>query len=378
MSELGIGLVGSGFMGRCHAIALASAGRVFNLPHRPRFEMLADVTESAAAASAGALGFARATADWRELVADPRVDVVHITAPNELHLPIALAAIAAGKPVHCEKPLALNAPDARRLADVAEAAGVTTIVGFNYLKNPIQQLAKEIIESGEIGEPIGFRGIHAEDYMLDPAAPYSWRHETLGGGVLMDLGSHIVSLARFLLGEISRVNARSRTVIARRLDGSGAERRVEVDNWSDVLVEFANGVTGSLQASWLSAGRSMQLAYEVSGSRGTLSFTQERLNELRLYRTDADPRTAGVSTIVAGPEHPPYAAFCPAPGHQLGFNDLKAIEIRDFLVAVAEGRSASPDFRQAAKIQAVIDAALRSAKSRQWEEVPADNGPTTP
>ncbi len=369
MADLGIGLVGTGFMGRCHAIALAAADRIFDLPRRPRLELLADASADVAADYARRLGFARVTADWREVVEDPKVDVVHITAPNALHLPIALAAIDAGKAVHCEKPLALNAADAERLAAAAERAGAVTITGFNYLKNPIQALAREIIETGEIGRPIGFRGIHAEDYMRDPGAPFTWRHERDGGGATMDLGSHIVSLARFLLGEIVRVTAHSETVVGERTDASGQRRSVEVDDQCDALVEFESGGTGSLAASWVASGRSMQLAYEVVGTEGSIAFTQERLNELRLIKAGDDPRTAGYRTICAGPAHPPYGDFCPAPGHQLGFNDMKTIEMRDFLVAVAEGSPAFPDFRDAARTQAVVDAILASARDRCWVDV---------
>ena len=260
MKRLGIGLVGSGFMGRSHAHAFRAAPGVFDLPFTPVFEMLADINAEAAAKAAAALGFARSTGDWRELVADPAVDLVDITMPNTLHLPIALAAIEAGKPVYCEKPLAPNALDAKRMVDAAERKGVKTAVGFNYLKNPMVALAREIVESGEIGEVVSFRGIHAEDYMTDAKAPFTWRLDKSGGhGVVADLGSHIISIARMIVGPIDSLVGQIQTVTNKRpiAHGSSEMRAVEVDDEARALVRFASGATGSLEASWVKAGRKM-------------------------------------------------------------------------------------------------------------------------
>ena len=371
MNELGIGLIGSGFMGASHAFALAAVGQVFDLSKKPRLELLADVSEVLAQNAARRFGFARATSDWRALIADPAVDVVHITAPNRLHVPMAKAAIAAGKAVHCEKPLALNFAEASELADLAEDAGTTTIVGFNYLKNPIQALARDLISAGEIGEIVSFRGIHAEDFMRDPGGAYNWRLDPAGGGAMMDMGSHIVSLAHFLIGDIARVSAHTKVVFPTRPGPDGAPVKITVDDQCHALLEFAGGASGALQTNWLAAGQTMQLAYEIIGTKGSIIFTQERFNEMHLFKDEPDARTSGFRTITAGPAHEPYAAFMPAPGHQLGFNDLKTIEMRDFLTAVAAGGKASPDFREAARIQAVIDAVLAAAKERAWVEVPA-------
>jgi predicted dehydrogenase len=371
MSDLGIGLIGSGFMGASHAFALAAVGQVFDLPKKPRLELLADASMDLAETAARRFGFARATADWQSLIADPAVDIVHITAPNSLHVPMAKAAIAAGKAVHCEKPLANDYSEAKELADLAEAAGTTTIVGFNYLKNPIQALARDLIVAGEIGDIVSFRGIHAEDFMRDPGGAYNWRLDPAGGGTMMDMGSHIVSLARFLVGDIARVSAHAKTVFPTRPGPDGAPVTITIDDQCHALLEFSGGASGALQSNWLAAGQTMQLAYEIIGTKGSIIFTQERFNELRLYQDGPDARTVGFRTITAGPAHEPYGAFMPAPGHQLGFNDMKTIEMRDFLIAVAGGGKASPDFREAARVQAVIDAILTAADERAWVEVPA-------
>jgi predicted dehydrogenase len=367
--DIGIGLIGSGFMGRSHALAYRTVGGVFDLPARPVLEIVGDANEDLARRAAAALGFARSAGDWRAAVADPAVALVDITTPNSLHEPIAMAAMAAGKHVYCEKPLAPHAAVALAMAEAAEAAGVKTLVGFNYLRNPILGLAREIVAGGEIGEVIGFRGIHAEDYMADPAAPWSWRLDPAGGaGALGDLGSHIISMARFLVGPITAVAGEVDTIVKRRpvAPGAAETRPVEVDDEARFLAHFAGGARGTIEASWVASGRKMQLAWEITGRRGSLAFTQERLNELQLH-TSGQPRgREGAKTIVSGPDHAPYGAFCPAPGHQLGFNDLKVIEVRDLLLGLSGGPAPWPDFREGYEVQKVVDAVLRSARERRW------------
>lgn len=364
-----IGLVGSGFMGRTHALGFRSVGGVFDLPVAPVLELLADATEAQATAAAARLGFARATADWRALVADPAVDVVDITAPNLLHAPMSLAAIAAGKPVYCEKPLAPTADEALTMTLAAERAGVVTQVGFNYICNPMLILARDMIAAGELGQIWGFRGIHAEDFMIDRQSPWTWRLDPAGGaGALADIGSHIIGMARFLLGPISAVCADVETVIDRRpLPGQPDQMRaVAVDDQARLLLRFARGCRGTIETSWLSSGRQMQLEFEVIGEKGALVFSQERFNELRYYKVEADRTRNGFRTILSGPQHPPYGAFCVAGGHQIGFNDLKVIEIRNFLTALAGGEKPFADFREAYEVQRVIDAALLSSRSEAW------------
>jgi len=364
---LGVGLVGSGFMGRSHAFAFASAAQVFDLPLRPQLAVLADRDEALALEAARRLGFARAVGDWRTLIDDPAVDLVAVTAPNSLHRPIALAALAAGKAVYCEKPLAPSLADAREMAEAADTSGKTTLAGFQYLKNPMLRLAREIAQSGEIGEIVAFRGIHAEDYMMDPDAPFSFRNEREGGGVLMDLGSHIVSLARHLVGSIEEVSGVSVTVHKSRPEGGTSNLRpVEADDHAHFIARFANGALGSFTASWVTPGRKMQLDFELVGTRGSLVFSQERFNELQLYAAGGKPGRDGFRTILAGPDTPPYGNFCPAPGHQIGFNDLKTIEVAHLVEAIARREKANPDFREAYEIQRVIAAAIHSAAERAW------------
>lgn len=366
---IGVGLVGSGFMGRSHALALAIASVAFDPPLRPRLELLADRDQETAARAARAFGFSRATGDWRELVADPAVDLVSITTPNVLHHPIAMAAIAAGKAVWCEKPLAPTVAEALAMAEAAEKAGVPTFVGFNYLKNPLVRTARELVRSGELGEITRFRGIHAEDYMSDPAVPWSWRLDPAnGGGAIADLGSHIVAMARFLVGPVAEVAGDVTTLVPERpvAPGSSEKRRVEVDDEARALVRFENGAVGTLEANWAATGRKMHLAFEITGTKGAIVLNMERMNEMRLFLRGGRPGTEGFVEIPAGAAHPDYAAFCPAPQHQLGFNEIKAIEAAHILRALAGGERFEPDFREAAEVQRTIAAILLSARERRW------------
>jgi len=356
-------------MGAAHALGLATAARLFDLPAVPRFEMIVDLDSGRAEGMARRYGFARHGTDWRALVEDPAVDLVSVTTPNDLHKPMALAAIAAGKAVWCEKPLAPTARDALEMVEAAARAGVPTAVGFNYLKNPLVRFARDLIAAGEIGEVWNFRGIHAEDYMADPELPWSWRLDPVaGGGVVADLGSHIVSMARFLVGEIAEVTGDLTTVVPSRPKAPDSSERVAVvvDDVARALLRFACGATGSIEASWVAAGRKMHLAFEVTGSKGAVLLDMERLNELRLFVRGGRSGREGFVQIPAGPDHPDYAAFCPAPGHQIGFNDMKAIEAKCVIEAVAGGPPFAPDFTEAAAVQAVIEAIRLSAREGGW------------
>lgn len=371
--KLRIGLIGSGFMGKAHAFGYGAAARVFDLPYELEFRTLADIDDAAAAKAAAALGFARGTSDWRSLVADPDIDVVNITAPNAVHKPMALAAIAAGKHVHCEKPLAPLATDGREMAEAAEAAGVKTQVGFNYLCNPMLGLAREMIKAGELGEIRGYRGLHAEDYMADSSGSFTFRHDPAGGGALADIGSHALATAEFLMGPaagpITSVMGDCVTMIAQRPDGKGGKRRVEVDDVGRAFLRFASGATGSIEGNWIATGRKMQHDFEVYGTKGALAFTQERFSELHFFSTEDARGRQGFRRIEASPDHPPYGLFCVAAGHQLGFNDLKAIEVAGFLDAVAGKRPEPFNFRAGLRIQTLVETIHASSRVGAWREV---------
>jgi predicted dehydrogenase len=367
--EVRFGVVGAGYMGKAYAIALSSVATTFELPARARLEMIATTDAVSAASKAASFGFARATGDWRQLVNDPDVDVVGICSPTYLHKEMALAAVAAGKHVLCEKPLSLSAQDASDMARAAERAGVKTLVGFNYMKNPATQLAKEMIEAGEIGDIVHFRGTHNEDYLMDPSLGMSWRLKekyASRAGALGDLASHIINLAHYLCGPIAETIGDSQTVHARRPGEGGLLENVENDDQTNFLVKFASGALGSFEASRIAAGRKMGLTYEVIGTNGALYFDQERLSELRFYSAADPSNRSGYRTLLIGPEHPDYGAFCIGAGHGFGYNDMLVVEMKDMIRGVADGRPLWPTFSDALHTACVVDAVLRSQDQRRW------------
>ncbi|GFM50425.1 1-carboxy-3-chloro-3,4-dihydroxycyclo hexa-1,5-diene dehydrogenase [Pseudomonas cichorii] len=367
-APLGIGLIGTGFMGRAHALAFRNVSAAFELPVPVHLAALADADSARAEQCAQAWGFERSHSDWQQLIDDPQVQVVAITTPNHLHFPMAMAAIAAGKAVYCEKPLAVSLAQAYEMRRSAEAAGVVTQVGYNYQHNPIIDLAKEMIEAGELGEIISFQGEFSEDFMGDPASPWSWRCEAAhAGGALADLGSHLLAMARYLLGDIEAVCADSSTVHRQRpaTHGSNELRPIAVDDQTHALLRFASGARGTFSSSWLKHGYKNHLSFEISGTRGTLAFDQERLNELRIYRSGATGRD-GFQRILAGPAQAGYAAFCPAPGHQLGYNELKALEVHSLIQAVCGLGKRGPDFEEAWQIERLAAAIRLAAREQRW------------
>ncbi|WP_145475823.1 Gfo/Idh/MocA family protein [Yersinia similis] len=373
MKEVRIGLIGTGYIGKAHAIAYAQAPTVFELRGKLVREMVAEISPALAAQCAQAFGFNRFTSDWRELVADPAIDVVDICSPNYLHKEMALAAIHHGKHVYAEKPLALNARDASEMMAAATRAGVKTLVGFNYIKNPSAKLAKEIIERGEIGEVIHFYGTHNEDYMADPNTPIHWHclKATAGLGALGDLAAHIVSMAQYLVGEITQVCGDLKTVVATRPTSVGSSVRVAVENedQAHAMVRFANGAQGVIEASRVACGRKMGLSYMITGTQGAISFTQERMAELKLYLHNDPVNRQGFRTLLVGPAHPEYAAFCMAAGHGIGFNDQKTVEVRDLIDGIAMDAPLWPDFAEGWKVSRILDAIDLSHQDSRWVNV---------
>ncbi|MEZ5859490.1 MAG: Gfo/Idh/MocA family oxidoreductase [Geminicoccaceae bacterium] len=331
--------------------------------------VLADVDAATAKHAGAALAIDRTTGDWRSLVDDAEIDLIDITTPNTLHEPMAMAAIGAGKPVYCEKPLAPDAATACRMALAAEAAGVPTFVGFNYLKNPLVQTARAIVQGGEIGEVWSFRGIHAEDYMTDPAAPWTWRLDPRGGaGAVADLGSHIISLARHVVGPITDLSADLSTKIRERTTAAGERRPVQVDDEARALIRFAGGATGTLEASWLATGRKMYLAFELTGSKGSILLNMERMNELRLFVRGGVAGREGMSRSRPA-RRIPITRPLPRTRAPARLQRDQGDRDQGIALALAGGAAFQPDFREAAMIQATVDTILRSARERRWVAV---------
>jgi predicted dehydrogenase len=384
VKDIRIGLIGTGGMGKAHATAFKNVPMVFGSePGRPILEIVADIDAKALEKWAGEFGFPRWTINWHEIVEDTRVDVVDVTTPNALHAEMVIAAAQAGKHIYCEKPLATTSIDAARIVAAVEDAGVISIVGFNYLKNPAQAFAKQLIESGELGEITLFRGIFDQDFLADPDIPFSWRldRRQAGTGALGDLGSHTIAFAQFLVGDIAEVCGLNTTRIKKRAipgGGSGyaasgladAEKRaVENEDITEFLIHFDNGAIGTIGTSRIGMGRKLGLGYEIQGMKGSLYYNQERMNEIQLYR-DSDPdREKGYKTVYIGPEHPGYKAFFGLPGIGLGYNDQKIIEAHDLITAVALNQPVQPDVHFAYQVNKVIDAVDLSCQQHRWVRV---------
>lgn len=384
---IGVGVIGTGFMGAAHAMAFQTAPTIFETALGARLEVIGDVNVGAAQKAAQRFGFKHAVGSWQEVVADPAVDLISITTPNALHREIAIAALQAGKHVYCEKPLAADLKSAQEMAAAAQSAKGKTLVGYNYLKSPAIEFARRLVAEGAIGKVSYFRGMYDEDYMADEGTPYSWRcrRDMAGLGALGDLCSHLVSVAHAIMGPITRVVADTRTLIAKRpipAAGGGTERRdgpvalsgewgdVENEDTAQALVTFADGAMGSLITSRAHWGRKSHLQFEIFGSNGSILFDHERMNELQIYTKNAvDPATNGHRLIPIGPEHPYYGRFTPAKGHGIGFNDLKIIEVAHLLNGLAGKETLYPTIADALEIEKVLHAVVDSAKSKSWVDL---------
>lgn len=385
-SDLNIGLIGSGFMGRAHADSFRRARLLDqSLPAWPRLYMLADRDTETARTAAQALGFERSTGDWRELVEDPKVDLVDITSPNNLHREMAVAALKAGKAVFCEKPLAVTLEDAEAMAIAARESGAKTMVAFNFIKSPAALHARELVRSGQIGRPVRFRGWFDQGFFADPELPWSWRcsRTEAGSGALGDLGSHVVSLAQFLMDEVEAVCASEQSVIANRpvaalgegyaaTAARGAERRaVENEDQVQSLVRFKSGAGGVFEASRIAVGRVFGIQWEISGTEGTILMEGERLNELKIARLSEPKAERGFKTLLVGSQVPQFKAFFGFDygGGGLGYYDLKVIEAIDLIRGLCGSEGCFPDFAFGLENQRVIAAIGRSAAEGGWVTV---------
>ena len=355
--SLGVAVIGTGFMGQCHARAWHSVGTVFDDLPAARLVLICDSDPERAALAAARYG-ARATNDWRAAVADAAVQAVSITTPNAMHAPMALAALSLGKHVWCEKPMATTLDDAIRLAEAAARSGAVAALGYNYLRNPVLDHAARLVADGAIGRLVHVRGAIDEDYAADATHPWSWRDSRTeaGLGVLGDLMSHLLALVQRLAGPVARVCGDSATVHDSRQAADGSRRAVENEDVAHALVGFESGATGVLAASRIAWGCKNRIVVELHGTEGSIGFDQERMGELRIYDRSGAEATRGFRTVLTGPLHPPYGRFCPAPGHGIGFNDLKVIEAAQFLRAI-QGTGAPPtSFAEGLAIERVLHA----------------------
>jgi len=379
---IGIGVIGMGWMGRVHASSYRRVLEHFpDLGVRPRLLMAADVSEDRRR-HAERVGFETTTDDWRRVIEDPEVEVVNVTLPNAMHREVAVAALEAGKHLWIEKPVGRGLEDTAAVAAAARRAGVVTGVGFCYRFAPAVQHARALIGAGEIGDVTHYRGVFLADYANRPDAAASWRfsREQAGSGALGDLMAHVVDMTHHLVGPIERLSGRTATMIPRRPRASAegthfsrvqSDDLVEVDNedWAAALFELGGGTVGSMEASRVIVGPRVQMRFEVHGTRGALTWELERMNELERFQLSEDGGDEGYTTILAGAQHPDFAAFQPGAGVPMGYDDLRVLEARGFLAAVRDGRQGEPGVEDMLDCARVLDAIERSAGSGAWEAV---------
>jgi predicted dehydrogenase len=377
-----IGLVGYKFMGKAHSNAYHRVAQFFSLPKPPVMKAICGRSEVAVEAMAERWGWESVETDYRRLVARDDIDLIDISTPNNTHAEIAIAAAKAGKHVVSEKPLAMNAAEAKKMLEAVQKAGVRHMVWFNYRRVPAIALAKKLIDEGALGRIFHVRAVYLQDWIVDPKFPLVWRlrREVAGSGAHGDLNAHIIDLARYLVGEFASVVGMSETFIKERpleaeASGLGARAaarkgKVTVDDAVLFLARFRNGAIGSFEATRFAIGRKNGERIEINGEKGSLAFDFERMNELEFYSEEDPPDRRGFKTIlVTEPVHPYISAWWP-PGHIIGYEHTFVNQAADLLTGIAQDKPLSPDFGDGLRCQQVLDAVLDSAKSGTWVKVP--------
>ena len=370
MEKLRVGLVGYKFMGKAHANAYRQAGHFFALPVPFRLQVLCGRNAEAVREAARTYGFEETETDWRKLVARDDVDLIDIATPGDSHADIAVAAAENGKHVFCEKPLANTLAEARAMARAVEDAGVVNMVNFNYRRVPAVRLAKNLVDSGQLGTLYHWRAVYLQDWVMDPDFPLLWRlqKDAAGAGAISDLGAHIIDLAHMFMGSVTEVSALAETFIKERplVDDPQETGEVTVDDAAAFLTRFESGALGTFEVSRFAKGRANYNVFEINGSKGSLRFDLHRLNELELYLDDAPEDTRGFKTILVTEATQPYMDAWWPPGHIIGWEHTFTHAVRDLAHAIAEGASPQPSFRDGVRCQAVIDAVERSAETKAW------------
>ena len=359
--DLRVALLGQGFMGKAHSNAFAQVSRFFDTPFRVQMKVLCGRDQQTLRRSAEAWGWETTATDWQGVVARPDIDLVDIALPNQLHAEAARTAAAAGKMVLCEKPLANSLEEAQRMVRAAER--VPTMVWFNYRRVPAIAYAKALIEQGRVGEVFHYRGNYQQQWGADTTRPVNWKMDPAqaGHGVVGDLLSHAVDLALYLNGPMERITSLTRIFARGRM----------VEDAVASLVTFANGSTGTLEATRFGVGAVNKNCFEMQGAKGMLRFDLEDLNRLEFFDATETPEMQGTrSLLVTGPKQP-YAANFWKPGHVIGYEHTFITALADFLQSVGRGEVFHPNFEDGLRVQKVLAAVIQSAETGQWEEIAA-------
>lgn len=364
VKNINIGLIGGGYMGKAHAIALHAVGATFNTVLRPKCFMICTSNPQSAQTKAAALGFKHWSTDWQEVANHPEIEAVIIATPPDLHRKIVLAACNSGKAIFCEKPLGTNVEDSQAMVEAVQQANTINMVGFNYIQTPATQLALEIVQAGEIGPITYFRGEHTEDFLSQPGFDLGWRNHGRAHGALGDLAPHMIQAALAFLGPVESLVADTQSLNVQHLNQQTAQ--TTNDDQAHMLCRFANGAMGSLYFSRLANGRKMGYAYQIYGEKGSIHFDQEDQNTLWLYKNNQPAKQQGFTKILSGPEHPYFADLCAGAGHGTGYQEQITIEIYQFLQAIETKQPATPSFLEGWQVNQIIQAAWQSVEQQGW------------
>ncbi|MFC4776089.1 Gfo/Idh/MocA family protein [Paenibacillus sp. GCM10023252] len=379
-NQIRVGMIGYKFMGKAHSNAYRALPMFFPDSRKPEMTAICGRDPEGLEQARAQFGWASSETDWRQLVSRQDIDLIDINAPSDAHKEIAIAAAKAGKHLFCEKPLALTLEDSREMLQAAEKAGVKHMVGFNYRFAPAVQLAKKLIEEGRLGQIYHFRAWFLQDWIIDPSFPLVWRlqKEIAGSGSHGDLGAHLIDLSRFLVGELQEVIGMNETFVKERpiatamtglsAKGSADAPRgpVTVDDATLFLTRFENGALGSFEATRFAAGHRCTNSFEINGSKGSVKFDFERMNELQVYFTDDAEDVQGFRRVLAtDPAHAYMDAWWPA-GHTIGYEHTFTHEVHELMKAFEEDRQPVPNFYDGVKCQEVLEAVDRSIAERRW------------
>jgi len=371
---VGVGLIGHGFMGRAHSLAWRNITLFTDSPLTPVLKAVAGRSEDALRGFAARFGFERYYTDYRLMIKDPGIDIIDNVTPNYMHAEPTIEAMEAGKHVIVEKPMAMNSREAYEMVRVAERTGVINMVAHNYRFVPAIVLARQLIGSGSLGRIYHFRALYLQQSLANPEAPMTWRlrREYAGYGTIADLGSHVIDLARYLIGEVVSVNGTLYTFNRFRVNqATGVREEVNVDEGFTAMLRFENGAFGLIEASKLATGHYNSLIIEVNGSEGSIRFDLERINELEVHLAK-DGELSGFRRILVTQRTHPYLRFWWPPGHVLGWEHTFTHEVYHFLTRLAEGKDVAPEaanFRDGLRVMRIIEAIAESSEKGTWVSV---------